>query len=143
MSKFKVGDRVQVVSTVPDRGRVAVIYGETGRIEYPYSLRFTDGGSPRGMNAYNERELRLITAAQSKETGGTMSTLKEKFVSLLTKEPYKTLRKLEIINGDNLLTDEGEALFLNWLFQQHIDAFKKEVADEMVKEEKKSKKAEL
>lgn len=61
-----------------------------------------------------------------------MENLKEKFLNLLTPEPAKSFRKAGVTNGDNLLTPEGQELFLNWMFGQNQDLFKKEVVDYQV-----------
>ncbi len=66
-----------------------------------------------------------------------MSTLKEKFVLLTTKEPEKTYRKAGLVDGDNLLNDEGAKIFLTWLLGKNPE-FKTEVADALV-EEKEAK----
>lgn len=62
--------------------------------------------------------------------------LKEKFALTLTSEPYKSFRKARITNGDDLLTDDGMRIFLSWLLKKNADAFKLEVVDEIVKEDK-------
>lgn len=62
--------------------------------------------------------------------------LKEKFVQGFLKEPEKTFRKLEITNGDGILTDDGQKVFLGWLLVKHGNEFKTEVCDDMLKEEK-------
>lgn len=69
----------------------------------------------------------------------TMSNIKEKFLLSLTPEPQKTFRKLEITNGDNLLTEEGTNIFLTWLLNKNQNEFKKEVCDPMLEEIKENK----
>lgn len=59
--------------------------------------------------------------------------IKESFVLALTSEPNRTFRKAGITNGDNILTDEGQKIFLSWLLSKHADEFKV-LVDEMVKE---------
>jgi hypothetical protein len=71
-----------------------------------------------------------------KKDGHKNMTLKEKFVLAITSEPQKSFRKAGITNGDDLLTDEGEKIFLSWLLSKNADAFKTEVVDELLKEEK-------
>lgn len=69
----------------------------------------------------------------------TMSTLTEKFALALTSEPQKTFRKVGITNSDNLLTEEGTKVFLAWLLNSKFgDEFKKDVADDMLKELEKN-----
>jgi len=58
----------------------------------------------------------------------------EKFVLAMTKEPQKSFRKAGITNGDDLLTSDGEKIFLTWLLTKNADAFKAEVVDDLLKE---------
>jgi len=64
--------------------------------------------------------------------------LKEKFVTLFISEPEKSFRKIGITNGDGILTEDGQKVFLGWLLKQNGDAFKKEVVDPMIAEEEKT-----
>lgn len=64
----------------------------------------------------------------------TMGSLKEKFIKIFTKEPYKTFREKGITNGDDLLTADGIEMYINWLFKRDADAFKTEVADNLQEE---------
>ncbi len=72
-----------------------------------------------------------------------MTTL-EKFKTAFLKEPQKSLRKLGIINGDDLPTDEGMRMFMGWLLQQTeyplVKKFIDEVVKPMMEEEKNEKK---
>lgn len=64
----------------------------------------------------------------------------EKFALTFTKEPQKTFRKLNITDGNDLLTQEGARVFLTWLLQnKHADEFKKDCLDKMIKENKENK----
>jgi len=67
-------------------------------------------------------------------------TLKEKFVLTLTREPQKSFRKAGITDGDDLLTQEGERVFLSWLLhKKYAEDFKKEVVNNLLEEEKEKK----
>lgn len=63
--------------------------------------------------------------------------IKEKFLMSIKAEPEKSFRKAEITNGDDMLTSEGQAVFLAWLLQKHGAEFKKDVVDDILKEEEK------
>jgi hypothetical protein len=64
--------------------------------------------------------------------------IKEKFVLALTKEPQKSFRKAGITNGDDLLTDDGQNIFLSWLLhEKHADEFKTQVVDGLLQDQKK------
>jgi len=58
--------------------------------------------------------------------------LKEKFAIAITPEPYKSMRKVGIINGDNVLTDDGSKIFLSWILKKHAEEFKTDVVDGLV-----------
>jgi len=77
---------------------------------------------------FKEEELYLINKNKS-------MNLKEKFILAITSEPKKSFRKAGITNGDDLLTEDGEKVFLTWLLEKNSDEFKKEVVDELLKEE--------
>lgn len=65
-------------------------------------------------------------------------SLREKFTLALTPEPQKSFRKAGITNGDDLLTNEGQEVFLSWLLQtKFADEFKTAVVDDILKEKKK------
>lgn len=66
-----------------------------------------------------------------------MSTLTEKFVQAITGEPNKTFRKAGIINGDNILTQEGLLVLGTWLLNKNAKEFKEEIADGIVAEDEK------
>ena len=66
-----------------------------------------------------------------------MNNLKEKFALLFTNEPFKSFRKAGVTNGDDVLTSNGQEIFLCWLLKKHGDEFKKDVVDELLKEESK------
>lgn len=60
----------------------------------------------------------------------------DKFATMFLSEPEKTFRKAGIINGDNVLTEDGKKIFLSWLLKKYGTEFKSEVVDELVKEDK-------
>ena len=59
-------------------------------------------------------------------------TITQKFINLFRSEPYKTLNKVGLTNGDNQLTSDGQSIFLNWLLQKHAEEFKTEVAEKLI-----------
>lgn len=65
--------------------------------------------------------------------------ISEKFKLLFTSEPMKSFRKAGITNGDDMLTSEGRDVFLAWLLARKDlgAAFKKEVVDPILAEQKK------
>ena len=63
-------------------------------------------------------------------------SIKEKFITAFLSEPDKSFRKAGITNGDGLLTEEGESIFLTWLLKQQGDAFKTAVVDGLLEDMK-------
>jgi len=122
---FKVGDRVRILSVVLSTGSLSRVNTLATIInsydENRLLVKFDDGEVYTMFGS----ELELIN---KKET--TMSTIKEKFVLALTSEPKKSFRKAGITNGDDLLTDDGQKIFLTWLLHtKHADEFKTAVVD--------------
>ena len=66
-----------------------------------------------------------------------MNNLKEKFLLAITSEPMKSFRKAGVTNGDDLLTEDGQKIFLSWLLKKNSDEFKKDVVDGILEDEKK------
>jgi hypothetical protein len=65
--------------------------------------------------------------------------LKQQFVLGLTKEPQKSFRKAGITNGDDLLTADGQQIFLSWLLhEKHADDFKTQIVDGILEENKRN-----
>ena len=113
--------------------------GKEGIIEqlaYRQSGYYNDGGmSFQAMISFSDGTYVWEDVSQLKENN-TMD-IKEKFVLAITPEPKKSFRKAGIIDGDNILTDEGERIFITWLlYNKFAEDFKKEVVDEMLKEKK-------
>jgi hypothetical protein len=81
---------------------------------------------------WNESWLELV-----EEDKKTMTSIKEKFLLALTKEPQKSFRKAGITNGDDMLTTEGMGIFLTWLLnEKYADEFKTGVVDGLLEEDK-------
>lgn len=65
----------------------------------------------------------------------------QKYALVLTKEPQKSFRKAGITNGDDILTEDGQKVFLSWLLHaKYADDFKKEIVDDMLKDLEEDKK---
>ena len=66
--------------------------------------------------------------------------IKEKFKLAFMKEPERSFRKSGITNGDDFLTEDGMQVFLGWLLQKNGIDFKKEIVDDLLKEQEEDKK---
>lgn len=73
------------------------------------------------------------------ENKNMFSNIREKFVTFVTPEPYKSFRKAGIVDGDNLLTADGVKVFLAWLLEKKGADFKTDIVDPMLKELKEEK----
>lgn len=147
--KLKVGDKVLTNGNGKDKIEDIEFEGEVGEInnEQFYVWQNTKEGdrgciSPETkgylyswvINFKNPGKIKIINSSNQ-----INMNLAEKFVLALTPEPQKTFRKVGITNGDDLLTDEGQKVFLSWLLKKNQEEFKKEVADGLLAdlEEKK------
>jgi len=92
-----------------------------------------DGCTPMGYPIYEM----LLHNLLYKEVNNNTMDLKEKFVLAVTPEPQKSFRKAEITDGDNLLTQDGQKIFLTWLLGKYADEFKTAVVDGLLKKEEK------
>ena len=66
--------------------------------------------------------------------------IKEKFNQLFLKEPEKSFRKVGITDESDILTEDGQNIFLSWLLKQKGEQFKKEIVDKLLEEDKKEDK---
>ena len=64
---------------------------------------------------------------------------KEKFILLAKKKPEKSFRKAGILDGNDIITQEGLEMFCTWLLQTKGEEFKKEVVDKLLADKKKKK----
>lgn len=66
----------------------------------------------------------------------SMSNLIEKFKIACTREPQKSFRKAGVTDGDDMLTNDGQKVFLTWLLNTKMAAeFKKEVVDGLLEKQ--------
>lgn len=69
-----------------------------------------------------------ITLINSKSI--TMSLIK-KFSDLFVQEPKKSFRNAGVTDSSDMLTEDGQKVFLSWLLSKNQDAFKTEVVDKI------------
>ena len=137
MNKFNKGDRVRVKSTTSnDYFDINIIpIGSCGIIidwvvDNQYHIRFDNGIE---YSYVPESSLEQIGSPKTK-----IMNIKEKFVLVITPEPKKSFRKANITDGDDILTEDGTKVFLTWLLHnKYSEEFKKDVVDEILKDEKK------
>ena len=71
-----------------------------------------------------------------KQKKGFIMNLLKNFSNLFTSEPEKSFRKLGITNDCDILTADGQQIFMSWLLQKNKNEFKIEVIDKLLEEEK-------
>lgn len=119
---FKIGDKVKKIGSSDCQ---SAIVGEI------YTV--TRGGNGMGIGKDKNRLCSCIGEWELVVNQSNMN-LKEKFLLVFKSEPQKSFRQKGITNGDDMLTEEGQAVFLTWLLQKHADDFKKEVVDNIENE---------
>lgn len=79
----------------------------------------------------------LVEPASNQSFNPNNMGLLDKFALLLKNEPQKSFRKAGITNGDDILTSEGQTLFLTWLLGKHEGEFLKDVVSPILEEDEK------
>lgn len=140
MNKFKVGDKIRGLCEpgIPYAGTnknwegyVTVIYDDE-------KMCVSSMDEPGRNDILVEFKYFELISKSTNNMG-----LKEKFVLGLTSEPKKSFRKAGITDGDDLLTEEGQTIFLTWLLHTvHADEFKASVVDGILEEQKEEDKKE-
>lgn len=125
--KFKVGDKVIIAGCTCggndcSNGKTAVIS----------EVSANGMNHLEGLGEWNNKNLKLL------ETNKNNMNIKDKFVEMFLKEPEKSFRKAGITNGDGFITEEGQTILLTWLLNKNGDAFKTEVVDGLLAEDKDS-----
>lgn len=137
MSKFKVGDKVRIkqiesgyntgtVLFVDDMLRYCGLETTIRQINGYGILLDCDGGKWNWVKEW----LELV------DNKNKNMSLKEKFASVFLKEPEKSFRKAGVTDSDGVLTSEGQNVFLSFLLKKNGDAFKSEIIDPILAEEK-------
>lgn len=91
---------------------------------------------------YAENPAWFINAQDVKKITTTKSTsmeLTKKFALVFKAEPQKSFIKAGITDANDILTSDGQAVFLAYLLKQNGDAFKKDVVDPILADEAASK----
>lgn len=139
---MKTGDKVRikkVLTGYQDEGRRECEKKQYIGKEYVITSAFSHSdGFPHHLSMgdhvdWSVAELELITNENKK------MSIKDKFAVMFLKEPEKSFRKAGITNGDNVLTSEGQDIFLSFLLLKNGAEFKTEVVDELLKEDKDDK----
>lgn len=136
--KFRVGDNI--MSKVSGRYGVIEQVDDSTGIICLYLVRFNekDTHCPSSYPCWTDEDsIELVNESVNNNFKSNIMDLKEKFVLAVTPEPQKSFRKAEITDGDNLLTQDGQKIFLTWLLGKYADEFKTVVVDGLLKKEDK------
>lgn len=130
---FSIGDRIKNIKT----RECGVIYYISQTENFPdIFVRYDNGGDGHsGGNHPASDYYKLIGSTSCKKEMNLLQKLSQSLMA----EPEKSFRKLDITNGDNMLTCEGKDVFINWLFQKNKAAFNTEVVVDMIAELEKEK----
>ena len=141
--ELKVGDRVEgkdnsfkefkatVFSVCGDRATLKRDDGATGSGDYIPS--YGNGWALSNSSGWGY-SLTLLSSEKPLKMN-----IKESFAIAFKSEPDKSFRKAKVTNGDDILTEEGQSVFLSWLLKKNGDDFKKEVVDNLLAEQEKEK----
>lgn len=155
---FNVGDIVKFISVTKENPRIPQFYalfdtvrhGNTSvgvdyfesfaKIErilkgtaFEYAVGFIDNNGKSVCLGFQGYDLGLVNKINKNITMNII----EKFKLALKSEPQKSFRKAGITNGDDILTEDGQKIFLSWLLNEKYAAdFKKEVVDGLLEDEK-------
>ncbi len=131
--EFKVGDRVRLL--VCQYGYPEGSIHSVLDVDGDKTLWIPGGGD--GWEEYKRVCVSLDNVEFVSSTNQSNMNIKEQFVLALTPEPKKSFRKAGITNGDDLLTDEGQNIFLTWLLHsKYADEFKTQVVDGLLEDQK-------
>jgi len=142
---FKVGERVRVIKETHGWGLVKP--GEIGTVRRidgrTYFVAFKENSGWQGYGECFEPETNQLITKSKLMT----KSLIGKFINRNLKDPQKTLRKLNITDDQDILTQEGRELYINFLMQKEDstapDSFFMTVAQPMlVESEADNKKSE-
>lgn len=139
LTKLKEGDEVEITQT-ESIYTIKKLKGIVGEIHSDKFFLWQDerNGS-EGFISPKTRDKKFswcihkddaeITLLNSKSI--TMSLIK-KFSDLFVQEPKKSFRNAGVTDSSDILTEDGQKVFLSWLLSKNQDAFKTEVVDKII-----------
>lgn len=139
LTKLKEGDEVEITQTesIYTIKKLKGIVGEIHSDKFflwqdeRYGTRGQKNPESRGKK-YSwciHKDDAEITLLNSKSI--TMSLIK-KFSDLFVQEPKKSFRNAGVTDSSDILTEDGQKVFLSWLLSKNQDAFKTEVVDKII-----------
>lgn len=164
-SKFRVGDCVIITNKKADNdtgfdchenykranGKVGYIT-EIGGTNKPHKLNTKKNDWGDYLGWYDSDEIELykegVEVAISSTTevninnneNKNMNNILKRLKDVIMDEPAKSLLKYGVTNSNGDLTQEGQEVFIDWLFKQNRDEFVKDVIEVLKKADKDEKK---
>jgi hypothetical protein len=136
LTKLKEGDEVEIIQK---EGAITTLKGIVGEItpERFYLWQDERDGMKGDKNPESRgkkcswcvhRDDAEITLINSKSI---IMSLVKKFSDLFVQEPKKSFRNAGVTDSSDMLTEDGQKVFLSWLLSKNQDAFKTEVVDKI------------
>ena len=136
LTKLKEGDEVEVTQSDLE-GKLKGVVGEIKPEKFYVwqnekcgheGLKSPESrGKKYSWNVY--RDDAEITLINSKSI---IMSLVKKFSDLFVQEPKKSFRNAGVTDSSDMLTEDGQKVFLSWLLSKNQDAFKAEVVDKII-----------
>lgn len=126
MAAFKVGDKLRQIHS----GNAPELVGQVITITEARKGWYDSVGCS-WSEEYLMENFKLVSSK-------TNMNLIQKLALLMKGEPEKSFFKAGITNPDYTLTEEGKEVFMQWLLKKNGDAFKTEVVDPILAEQKEN-----
>lgn len=142
MEEIKIGDTVEVVANdmgnpgiIRFKGARGVVVSLSGEREYrSASFRLLE---PHPITKHWKGDLINFYIIHLKLVKKDMTSLREKMALVFKGEPEKSFIKAGVMNTDETLTSDGQAVFMAWLLKENGTKFKSEVVDPILADMKK------
>lgn len=130
-TKFKVGDVGQVIDVRYNNPYIC-INGLNHLVSDGDKLELVEE-----LTAQPQKDYSFSLKPELTNNKTIMSNLITIFKNITRSEPNKTFVKAGVMNEDLSLTNEGQQLFIQYLFDTYADEFKTKVVDKIVAEQEK------
>lgn len=137
LTKLKEGDEVEIIQQESSITTLQGIVGEITPERFYLWQNEKDGrtgyknpesrGKKYSWSVYkDDAEIHLINSKS------IIMSLVKKFSDLFVQEPKKSFRNVGVTDSSDMLTEDGQKVFLSWLLSKNQDAFKTEVVDKII-----------
>lgn len=140
---LQIGDKIRILSRRSCSGHNCEGSGSDTVIGNEYTIKKVGSEHTNATTYYYSGNAHVCDCAMglqfevvNKPNNKSMLNIKEQFALAITPEPMKSFRKAGITNGDNLLTPDGQLIFLSYLLTKNQDDFKTTIVGPMLAEQK-------